>query len=580
MRLSYLLPLLMLAVLTVPAHAQQEQGQNTLLPEIDPQDIEIRSQFRARFPGLTRQPILGFDPNPRVFQIDPDRMPFMESRDDVVASLSVSELSRPAPPDYVPMSYSAPIGLFANAGFGSYTAPEAKLWGLYKPSDRSYVGMDLDLSTSLDDHLDQRPSTYRDFAANLEFGTKLDARTQLDVFGGMRSDFNYSAGFPPSGSSTDYGQRSLTGFNLGAELRSMRNGVTGWDARADLKFNGMKVNEGGGIRQGHEAVYEVGGRYQWAGSQPRETWQVKGDVRGGIYSDEIGDGTTGWITLYGAAVYDRLFNYTTRLTAEAGAYYVANSMESAVLPGPRLSLKYWISERLTLQVQGEAAPRLFSRGQLYDRNRFVQIEQELGHSYDMRGSAEISLAFFDEGRIYGGVSYRYGDNNPVFAYEGALSAAAAAGDPPADYRVYYDDLTVARIFGGVSHALVAETIWFHAEGYLQVPRLVDEVSYHSGDRVPFMETWGLNGSISFRPINDIKVEGWADLMGGRPANSQQTLDAELDPVFLLGGRADVEISDHFGVYAKIVNLLSQNYSMWYRYPERPLQVFGGVTLKL
>lgn len=580
MRFTYLLPLLMFAVLAAPAHAQQEQGRNTLLPEIDPQDIEIRSQFRARFPGLIRQPILGFDPNPRVFQIDPNRMPFMESRDDVVASLPVSELSRPAPPDYVPMSYSSPIGLYARTGFGSYTSPEAQFWGLYKPGNQNYVGADLTFSSALDDHLDRRSSTFGDLAANLEYGTKLGPRTQLNVYGGARSDYNYSAGFPPAGSDADYGRRSLTGFNLGAELRSMRNGVTGWQARADFRYNGMKLKEGGATQEGQEGIYEIGGRYQWAGSRPRETWQVKAGVRGGVYTEEVGDETTGWNTLHGAAVYDRLFNYNTRVTAEAGVYFVSNTVESAVLAGPRLSLKHWISEGLTLQVQGEAAPGMYSREQLFDRNRFVQIEQELAHSYDLQGSAEISFSFFDESRIYGGVSYRYGDNNPIFAYEGATSSAAAAGDPPAEYRVYYDDVTVARVFGGISHALVAETIWFHAEGYLQAPRLADNVAYHDGDRVPFMETWGLNGSISFRPIDAITVEGWADLLGGRQANSVRTLDAELDPIFLLGAQADVEIGDRFGVYAKIVNLLSQEYRMWYSYPERPLQVFGGVTFKL
>ena len=33
----------------------QQESDNSLLPEIDPQDIEIRSQFKARFPGLRRE---------------------------------------------------------------------------------------------------------------------------------------------------------------------------------------------------------------------------------------------------------------------------------------------------------------------------------------------------------------------------------------------------------------------------------------------------------------------------------------------------------------------------------------------
>ena len=65
----------------------QTASDNSLLPEINPQDIEIRSEFKARFPGLRRQPILGFNPKPRVFQIQADRMPFMESREDAVANI-------------------------------------------------------------------------------------------------------------------------------------------------------------------------------------------------------------------------------------------------------------------------------------------------------------------------------------------------------------------------------------------------------------------------------------------------------------------------------------------------------------
>ena len=55
---------------------QETPTPGSLLPDIDPQDIEIRGEFSARFPGIMRQPILGFSPRPRVFQIDPNRMPF------------------------------------------------------------------------------------------------------------------------------------------------------------------------------------------------------------------------------------------------------------------------------------------------------------------------------------------------------------------------------------------------------------------------------------------------------------------------------------------------------------------------
>ena len=95
--------------------------QNSLLPEINPQDIEIRSEFRARFPGLRRQPILGFNPKPRVFQVDPYRMPFMESRDEAVASMAITQLDRPEPPERTIIEEPKRRAIFSRAGIGNFT---------------------------------------------------------------------------------------------------------------------------------------------------------------------------------------------------------------------------------------------------------------------------------------------------------------------------------------------------------------------------------------------------------------------------------------------------------------------------
>src|SRR5690625_5658855 len=98
--------------------AQQTQdSQGSLLPEIDPQDIEIRSQYSARFPGLRRQPILGFRPGSRVFQTDPDRIPFLEDLEEIAAQLPVGELSRPDAPQHRFYPYSQPQNLYASLGY-------------------------------------------------------------------------------------------------------------------------------------------------------------------------------------------------------------------------------------------------------------------------------------------------------------------------------------------------------------------------------------------------------------------------------------------------------------------------------
>lgn len=580
MRLLSLAFFILFAGMVSPLQAQQqEQGEGTLLPEIDPQDIEIRSQFRARFPGLSRQPILGFDPQPRVFQIDPNRMPFMESRDDVVASLPVSQLSRPRPPSYVPMDYAPDINAWGSGGFGNFLTSEARFWGATKFNEsKSYVGGDLDYSSAAEGHLEDQPSTFRNLRGNVEFGTKLDPRTQLDLHAGGHNDFNYSPGFPVGrfGPDSSVGRRTMQGLNLGGELRRMRNGVQGWSVNAGIRT--FELSQQGGVGEDVTGELSLNGtaRYQWAGSHPQETWQVRASARGGFYEGSR-DTDIPWHTLGGALVYDRLFNYSTKVTAEAGIYSTYNrAQEGLVRFGGKLNLKHWISDRLTLEASLEARPELATREELSARNRFLFTETGLTHNYRMEGSAEISYTLYDESALYGGVSYRRGDNRPVFLYDQAFSLPSGQLLPAA-YKVFYRESTVARLYGGITHALVPERFWFNAEGYVQVPRLQEEFIYHDGDRIPFMENWGISGSLSFRPVDRVTVEGWADLMGSREA---ALAPDELDAVFLLGARADVEITGSLGVYAKFVNLLSQEYQQWYGFTERPLQVMGGVTLKL
>ena len=111
---------------SVHAAAQTGPGgaQNSLLPEINPQDIEIRSEFKASFPGLRRQPILGFNPKPRVYRIDPDRLPFMENNEEAVANISITQVNRPEAPERKLLQTPDRTRAMVKAGYGSFTTPE------------------------------------------------------------------------------------------------------------------------------------------------------------------------------------------------------------------------------------------------------------------------------------------------------------------------------------------------------------------------------------------------------------------------------------------------------------------------
>jgi hypothetical protein len=175
--------LVFMGAVTLDVHAQEDRSdpEQSLLPEIDPQDIEIRSQFQARFPGLNRQPILGFNPRPRVFQTDPNRIPFIEDEEAILASLPIGELDRPEAPDYQRLGYTDPRNLFFRGGVGSEISPEADLFAVARISDRNWISGNINF-TSSDGHAESVTTSYRYADAEINSFNRLSNRTRFTIF--------------------------------------------------------------------------------------------------------------------------------------------------------------------------------------------------------------------------------------------------------------------------------------------------------------------------------------------------------------------------------------------------------------
>ncbi|HMB91603.1 MAG TPA: TonB-dependent receptor [Rhodothermales bacterium] len=80
-----------------PALAQVDTT-DTVLPDIAPREVEILGTLEVSFPALRRQPLVGFNPPPRVPNVPAGRRPFVESYGDASAGLPSSPLQRPEPP--------------------------------------------------------------------------------------------------------------------------------------------------------------------------------------------------------------------------------------------------------------------------------------------------------------------------------------------------------------------------------------------------------------------------------------------------------------------------------------------------
>lgn len=566
-----LLPLFILILacvgLSSQAYAQQETTEESLLPDIDPQDIEIRSQFQARFPGLNRQPILGFDPEPRVFRINSSRMPFMETSEQVVANLPISELSRPAPPAAESLSYSSNINAFSRVGAGSYSSAVAQFWGVHRINSGSYIGGDLDYSSS-DGHLDNQPSSFRFLNANADYATKIGDETQLHMTLGGRSDFNYLQ----SGSNIleESPRKSYTAVNFSADVQNFTNSIEGWSALAEVRFFNAQIDAEPFSGNRDETIYRGSFSKRWAGNNINETFTIKAGAKAGVYGTDSTEDQNGWTTVQSGIEYRRLFNYNTELTADAGIYYITNPFEDKFYFAPVAEIVHSLTDKLQLSGKLAAKPYLKTVEQHHLSNRFLNAENQFNHTYSLDVSAQASLEYYRGSTVEGGISYMNADNYPYyFRNEVAVTGSQTIGDP--FYELRYMDARKLKLFAGITHQLVPEKFWISGQIYAQNTRL------DNGNRIPYTENWGLNSSMSLQVFDQLQIEAWADYVGSRRASRPET--DSLDGFLLVGGQMDIEITSRVGAYVELTNLLSQEYEVWDGYTERPFQLFGGITIK-
>src|SRR5690625_5734953 len=72
----------------------QDQEEAPALPDIAPRTVEIRGQLEINFPALERQPLVGFNPPPRIIDLT-NRLPYMEPYRISAAELPASPLQPP-----------------------------------------------------------------------------------------------------------------------------------------------------------------------------------------------------------------------------------------------------------------------------------------------------------------------------------------------------------------------------------------------------------------------------------------------------------------------------------------------------
>jgi hypothetical protein len=551
------------------AQDRQVGADNSLLPEINPQDIEIRSEFKARFPGLRRQPILGFNPKPRVFQIDPDRIPFIETREEAVADISVTQLGRPEPPLRNILLDPQRMNGYVRAAVGSYLSPDVNAYGYYALDESSVVSGNMNMRGSKG-HLDGPESSFRYLDASAGYINKLQNGLRLSVDIGALSDFNDLYNISDQAIQGQIGEtasKDYQGFNGQLRLQKVRNTLNGWEMTLGGNVFNTTLDAGSTTLGGDtdEAIGHLSFSYYWPGQKIYETFKITGNLESATYSSDTFDSET-WVNAEAALTYERLFNFSTRIKATGGVSYITDAFESKVLLSPEIEIKHHLNERLSVTGTAFGRPDLKTLQEHHQYNRFLSTDNLLRYSYDIGAGAEANFQLFGGNRIFGGVNYTHTQN---YAYY--QRTLLPPNDTPGFYSLNYGDTNIFEIYAGANQQLVPEKFWASAKVYARSPKL------SAGGNIPYEEKLGLEGAISFKPVKELTLNGWAEYLGDRKSPETGT---ELKAFALLNAGAEYQVNDKIGVFAKLLNITGQEYEVWNGYQERPFQIFGGITIKL
>ncbi|MEX2604451.1 MAG: hypothetical protein WD361_09600 [Gracilimonas sp.] len=569
MRTRPLLISLLILIFPVLALAQSGRGDadGSLLPEINPQDIEIRSEFQARFPGLRRQPILGFNPTPRVYQIDPNRLPFMETPEDAVADVSVTELGRPEPPKRTILAIPDRINAYIRAGFGSFLTPEINGYGYYELNEKSFLTANLNLSGS-DGHLDYQESSFTFMDFDVKYYQKNTDKWRFMLEAGALSDQHYLF-------NTDGLNETPEKKNLGASAKATIKKV-------DNVFQGFEASLGGSIFESNltinrpsiiypitggevsEKTYFANTMVFWPGSRLYETFKISGQLDGGFY-DNLTDDQQQWLDANAAIQYERLLNFTTRVSAKGGLEYISDPFSEKFYLVPEVEIKHNLSHALSVSGNAFAKPEMQTIQDHHQFNRFLNIQTPLRHAYKIGAAGEVNYQLFEGNRFFGGLNYQH-----IKDYAYYQRRIVTPGNIQSFYDVNYANANILEFYVGAIYQLVPDKFWADAKIYARSPKLA------AGGNIPYEEKIGVETAVSFKPLKELTINGWTEYIGSR--ESPET-SSDLNAFFLLNAGAEYQINDTFGVYAKLLNILGQDYEIWSGYQERPFQIFGGVTIK-
>lgn len=553
------------------ADAFAQGAQNTLLPEINPQDIEIRSEFKANFPGLRRQPILGFNPRPRVFQIDPNRMPFLESREAAVSGISVTAMDRPQEPAKIVWVTPQRPKVSSQLGMGWFVSPEFRL-NYYSPMEDGLLGIATNFESS-SGHLDNA-SGYRNLGVDVNYSKKLSESKTLRSQLALHNDFNrmYALSDEMQNLLGGIPKKANQGIVWSVGLDEQKNAFHKNSYAIQLGLFDSELNSIVPVIQdeGSSSFVLAELNRSWPGQQVREYWSLQSGVD--VHSNQLNGSTNLLYLIRAGAGYARLFDYTLSVDVQTSLAYADDAINSGVYLEPDVTVNYNYNDVFGgfASLTGKLKNPSLQEWQGY--NRFLTPSTQLQHSYHFGISAEVFWNFMQNSRIYSGLQWEQINR---FAYAQREQLEAINPDNPTAnaqklfYNLNYADAKVTKFYLGSSAVWLDGDLQGVAEISLRSPRLT------TNQDIPFEEKIKIEGSLRYSITTKLLLGASTMVIGPRTTMGSE----ELDGFILVHSKIQYSFNERLGVYIWINNLLSQRYEWWQGFQEAPLHLYGGLSFE-
>ncbi len=579
--LALALPLLVLG--PVPIAIGQDGEQQPVLPDLAPREVEIRGQLQIAFPSLQRQPLVGFNPPPRVPEIPLSRRPITEDYTKAGAKFLRADLNPPDPPGVTALTGEGPLWAEVELSAGRYFQRRVHALAAARLRSNQKVEIQLRyLGTDGDDVGFQRAANQsNDFDGAISYQRPIgQASFGVDVVGFV-SGFNlYGLDTTNTNGrialSPDRTAGSATqSIWIAAAPRSpvsyrIRVGLQQTKVDSDL-FATSTIKDPSTERS--ERRFMADGRVAFP------VGSARGFVRGRFESGGLDDGGLAGSDLRHGEVAAGFEYQSATLTAEAAPALLAISFDGDVggQPGetrtatylsPRFEVSLRTGERVMFYARNQPRVRSNKLADLFTENPYLVTEPVMQPSINTIDAQSGIALFSGPIQIMGEARVK---RSPNFGFFVASTGSGASSVSSGFFDIGYGDGQIISIGGEVSLSLPA-ALQLSAAAYYHDSELTDldvriphepRISGRAGLSYPFADGRGL-----------VQVTG--RYTGSRFADLAESI--ELNPYVDVDLYSRYNVTRSVGIVLRLDNISSGDHEIWRDYEESRFILSGGIRL--